>query len=57
MLESSDFEKKKFLPNPAMGAADQILQWGDLSRLRLLLRSKIGHQIQNLDLFRLVIKQ
>jgi ankyrin repeat protein len=57
MLESSDFEKPKFLPNPAIGAADQILQWGDLSRLRLLFRSKIGYQIQNLEFFRLVLKQ
>lgn len=57
MLESSDFGKNKFLHNPAMGAADQILQWGDLSRLRLLLRSKIGHQIRNLGFFQLVIRQ
>ncbi|KAF7877700.1 hypothetical protein EAF04_001371 [Stromatinia cepivora] len=57
MLESSDFQKIKFLPNPAIGAAEQILQWGDLSRLRLLMRSKIGYQIQNLDFFLLVMKQ
>ncbi|KAF7948394.1 uncharacterized protein EAE97_003805 [Botrytis byssoidea] len=57
MLESSDFKKSKFLPNPAMGAAEQILQWGDLSRLRLLMRSKIGYQIRNLDFFLLVMKQ
>lgn len=35
MLESSDFGKDQFLPNPAIGATDQILQWGDLSRLTL----------------------
>ncbi|POR39645.1 Vegetative incompatibility protein HET-E-1 [Tolypocladium paradoxum] len=57
MLESSDFGKDKFLPNSAIGAADQILQWGDLSRLKLLLGSKIGHEIRNLDFFRLVMKQ
>lgn len=58
MLESSDFDTDKFLPTPAMGAADQILQWGDLSRLRMLfLGSSIGHQLRNLGFFRLVIKQ
>ncbi|KAF5873600.1 putative ankyrin repeat protein [Botrytis fragariae] len=57
MLESSDFQKIKFLPNPAIGAAEQILQWGDLSRLRLLMRSKIGYQLRNLDFFLLVMKQ
>ncbi|KAG9231371.1 hypothetical protein BJ875DRAFT_506721 [Amylocarpus encephaloides] len=58
MLESSDFDKDKFLPNPAMGAADQILQWGDLSRLRMLFSgSNIGHQLRNLGFFRLVMKQ
>lgn len=57
MLEKSDFDKDKFLLSPAMGAADQILQWGDLSRLRILLDDKIGHQLQNLDFFRLVIER
>jgi hypothetical protein len=58
MIESSDFNKDKFLPNPAMGAADQILQWGDLSRLRILfLGSNTGHQLRNLGFFRLVMKQ
>ena len=57
MLEDSNLDKTRFLPNPAMGAADQILQWGDLSRLRLLWGSKIGLQIRNMDFFRLVIKQ
>lgn len=57
MLENSDFQNIKFLPNPAIGAAQQILQWGDLSRLKLLMRSKIGYQIRNLDFFLLVMKQ
>ncbi|KAG9247285.1 hypothetical protein BJ878DRAFT_580806 [Calycina marina] len=48
MLESSDFDNDKFLHNPAMGAADQILQWGDFSRLRILFFR---------DFFRLVMKQ
>jgi hypothetical protein len=57
MLEDSDFGKDKFLPNPMMGAASQILQWGDLSRLKILLESKHGHQLRNLDFFRLIIKR
>jgi hypothetical protein len=58
MLESSVFDKDKFLPNPAMGAADQILQWGDVSRLRMLFFGRnIGHQLQSLEFFRLVMKQ
>lgn len=70
MLENSDFDKDKFLPQPATraadqllqwggtGAADEILQWGDLSRLRiLLLEGKTGYQLRNLDFFRLVIRK
>ncbi|CRG85930.1 Cytoplasmic dynein 2 heavy chain 1 [Talaromyces islandicus] len=57
MLENSKFNKEKYSKNPAMGAADQILQWGDVSRLRiLLLDPKIGHQLQNIEFFRLIIK-
>ncbi|KAM7189105.1 hypothetical protein V8F33_010226 [Rhypophila sp. PSN 637] len=59
MLENSDLDSNAFLhvPNPAMGTAEQILRWGDLARLKPLWDSKIGHQIQNLDFFRLVIRQ
>lgn len=57
MLKNSDFGEDKFLPNPAWGAAEQIIQWGDLSRLRILLESGLSHQLQNLDFFRLVIRQ
>ncbi|KAM7222112.1 hypothetical protein V8F06_002617 [Rhypophila decipiens] len=32
MLEDSDLDENAFLPSPAMGAADQILQWGQWSR-------------------------
>jgi hypothetical protein len=57
MLKSSDFAKDVFLPDPAMGAADQILRWGDKSRLRVLFYDdQVGHQLRNLDFFRLVIK-
>ena len=58
MLESSDFDNGKFLSDAAMVAADQIIQWGDLSRLRMLFSSgsQVGSQLQNLDFFRLVMK-
>ncbi|KAH7360505.1 hypothetical protein BKA65DRAFT_577265 [Rhexocercosporidium sp. MPI-PUGE-AT-0058] len=58
MLENSEFDKSKFLPEPAMGAADQILQWGELSRLKpLFLSSNAGPQLRNLAFFRLILKQ
>jgi hypothetical protein len=58
MLESSNFDKDKYLPSPAICAADQILQWGDLSKLRILFfEGKLGHQLRNLDFFRLIIRQ
>lgn len=58
MLKNSDFDMDKFLPQLAIGAADQILQWGDWSRLRILfLEDKTSHQLQNLDFFRLVLRR
>ncbi|CZS94644.1 hypothetical protein WAI453_013344 [Rhynchosporium graminicola] len=58
MLQSSKFDKRKFLPHPAMGAANQILQWGELSRLTMLFSSSsIGPQLRNVAFFRLVIEQ
>ncbi|CAI6336993.1 unnamed protein product [Periconia digitata] len=57
LLENSSFDKNKYLASPAIGAADQVLQWGDLSRLRTLLNSEIGYQIKNLDFFCLVIER
>jgi hypothetical protein len=57
MLDAADLAKNSYLPNSAMAAADQIIQRGDLSRLKLLWESKIGHQIQNLAFFRLALEQ
>ena len=58
MLKNSDFDMDKFLPQPATGAANQVLQWGDLSRLRVLfLEDRTSHQLQNLDFFRLILRQ
>lgn len=56
MLETSEFDSDRFLPNTAMLAADQILQWGDLSRLRMLFFGRgTGHHLRNLEFFRLII--
>jgi type II secretory pathway predicted ATPase ExeA len=57
MLKNSNFAKDVFLADPAMGAADQILRWGDNSRLRVLFfDDQVGHQLRNLDFFRRIIK-
>lgn len=58
VLENSDYGNGKFLQDPAMRAADQILRWGEISRLRMLFFDKrLGHQLQNLEFFRLVIRR
>ncbi|KAF4467462.1 NACHT nucleoside triphosphatase [Fusarium albosuccineum] len=57
MLENSDLGNSKFLPSTMLEAARQILQWGDLSRLKILLEGTHGHQLQNLGFFRLVIER
>lgn len=56
MLENSDFDNGRFLPQPAIATASQIIRWGDLPRLRLLLlESKIRDQLQTVDFFRLIM--
>lgn len=58
MLHNSDFNRDKYLGSPAISAADQILQWGNLSKLKILfLEGKICHQLRNLEFFKLVIKR
>ncbi|SPO01953.1 related to vegetatible incompatibility protein HET-E-1 [Cephalotrichum gorgonifer] len=58
MLENSDFNKDAFLPQPAIGAADQVLQWAGLSQLDILFSSqKVGHQLRSLQFFGLVVRQ
>ena len=58
MLEESDLDgDASFLPNPLMGAADHILKWGELPRLRMLWKSRAGGQIRNLAFFRMALKQ
>lgn len=51
MLKKSDFSNRDmFLPNPAMGAAEQILQWGHVSRLRILFGEPEYQAIGEVDL-------
>ncbi|KAJ5934388.1 hypothetical protein N7466_003935 [Penicillium verhagenii] len=56
MLGKTNLDSNRYLEGSVMKAADQILQWGDISRLRtLFLDERAGPQLQNLDLFRIVI--
>jgi hypothetical protein len=58
MLENSDLDNHKFLESSVMKAADQILQWGDVSRVKILfLDDRHGMKLQNLDFFRLLIER
>lgn len=58
LLEDSNFDNDSYLPTPAIAAADEILQWRNLSRLRaLFLDTKFAHQLHNLDFFRLIIQR
>lgn len=58
MLKNTTFDKDAYLSMPAIRAADQILQWCNLSKLKILfLKGKLQHQLRNLEFFRLVIKR
>lgn len=57
LLKGSSFVKDVYLPNPAMEAVDQILRWGEISRLLILFfDDQVGHQLQNLDFFQSIMK-
>lgn len=58
LLETSKFSKDYYLEDSVMSAADQILQWGELSRLRtLFFNESIGAQLHCLGFFRLVLER
>ncbi|KID94934.1 NACHT domain protein, partial [Metarhizium majus ARSEF 297] len=58
VVESSDFGSAKYLPESIMRAADQLIQWGDICRLRMLsLDEKAKHELLTFEFFRLVIHQ
>ncbi|RBR22171.1 hypothetical protein FVER53590_07379 [Fusarium verticillioides] len=57
MLETSDLESPKFLPNTAMIAVEQVLQWADLRRLGMLFHGRgTGCHLQNIGFFRRIIE-
>jgi ankyrin repeat protein len=56
MVKNSDLRKGEFIPESAMRAADQILHWGDLERLKILLDGT-GNQLRQLDFFRLIMRR
>lgn len=46
MLRKSNLESDKYLQGSAIRAADQIIQWGSVSRLKILfLDDRIGQQL------------
>ncbi|KJK73834.1 hypothetical protein H634G_10881 [Metarhizium anisopliae BRIP 53293] len=58
VVKSWDFSNENFLPESNMRAADQLIRWGDISRLRMLpLDERAKHQLLNLDFFQLAINQ
>lgn len=58
LLDHSHFDNGNFFEGSAMKAVHQILQYGELARLRILMtNSRIGHQLKNLVFFRLVIEK
>ncbi|KAL4936888.1 hypothetical protein BDV06DRAFT_204043 [Aspergillus oleicola] len=58
MLQHSDFANNNFLPNTAIEAADQILRWGDVSRLKILFfDDRLRCELQTLDFFRLIMRK
>ncbi|KAH4932409.1 hypothetical protein HBI79_101470 [Parastagonospora nodorum] len=58
IIQNSNFANENYLRLPAVCAADHVLQWVDLSKLKtLFLEGKIRHQLRNLEFFRLVIKR
>ena len=58
ILRDSELNPDKFRPRTAIRAAEQVLLWGDVSRLKILvLDKKVGHQLQSLDFFWFVLRQ
>jgi ankyrin repeat protein len=58
MLNDSNFDKDKYLDSSAIAAVDQIMQWGELSKIRIVfLEGKLSPQLRTLDFIRLVVRQ
>ncbi|KAL4781503.1 hypothetical protein BJX76DRAFT_350139 [Aspergillus varians] len=58
MLYGSEAILHIYLQNTALEATDQVLRWGDVSRLRIpFFSDRLRCQLQTLDFFRLIISQ
>lgn len=56
LVEVAFFGEAQFLPHSALNAADQILRWGDPSRLKVIFSGfKLNERLRNLEFFGLVI--
>lgn len=57
-IQNADFKSEFYLPNSPVAAADQVIQWGDLNRLKTLFaHSGFSNQLHTLDFFRLLMRQ
>lgn len=57
MIQNADLNSGYFFSDTAMMAADQIFQWGDLSRISILFtQSTVGRQLWHMDFFQLVMQ-
>ncbi|KAG7287653.1 hypothetical protein NEMBOFW57_007166 [Staphylotrichum longicolle] len=57
VLEDSDVDSERFLPNSVMAAAGLVIQVGDLPRVGLIWGIKLGCRIWNLEFFRIAVRQ
>lgn len=56
LLDNAGVQSNKYLPSSAMNAADQMLRWGTLSKLRIIFpHHRCWQQIWRFDFFRLII--
>ncbi|KFH40613.1 Vegetative incompatibility protein HET-E-like protein [Hapsidospora chrysogenum ATCC 11550] len=56
MLQNSDFDQDKFLPQSVVAAAEHILESGDLSRLGILSESTVGCKLRGLEIVQLILR-
>jgi hypothetical protein len=57
MVETSNISSGDFLPNTSMLAAEQILQWEDVTRLRTLFYGReTRNHVRNLKFFHCIIE-
>ncbi|KAJ6787705.1 hypothetical protein PWT90_10410 [Aphanocladium album] len=58
LLNNADFGNGSYLGNSPMAAADQVFQWGDLSRLKILLsHADFKDQLHSLEFFRMMLQK